>query len=164
MSYPSLADHVVIASRTQAARILSSPSKRQRIGALLSIGTHSEPPPAGFRFVQRRLRILFEDETSPDRGGPTLADVEKIVAFARSLNPEAGDLLVHCQAGISRSSASALVVLLVRLGPGSEESLVEFLCEKYPECRPNLLLTQLADQLLATRLTDAWLNRSSPRE
>jgi predicted protein tyrosine phosphatase len=107
---------------------------------------------------------LFEDETSADRGGPTLADVEKIVAFAKSLNPQAGDLLVHCQAGISRSSAAALVVLLTRLGPGSEESLVDYLCENYPECRPNLLLTQLADQLLATRLTEAWINRSSRRE
>jgi predicted protein tyrosine phosphatase len=107
------------------------------------------------------LRLLFEDEVSLERGGPTLADVEQILAFGRAFDPDAGDMVVHCQAGVSRSSAAALVVLLARLRPGSENSLVSFLTEKYPDCRPNLLLTQLADQVLSTHLTCAWLSRSA---
>src|SRR4029079_19033308 len=58
----------------------------------------------------RRLNLRFHDviEPRPDQLGPTREDVERLLLFGREVNetPEA-HLLVHCHAGISRSTAAA---------------------------------------------------------
>ena len=100
--------------------------------------------------------MLFEHECEPARGGPVAADVEAIIAFGRALDLKTGILLVHCQAGVSRSSAAALVVLRTILGPGTEEPLVRHLRSGYPECRPNALVLELADGILGSLLAPAW--------
>lgn len=58
-------------------------------------------------------------------------------------------LLVHCHAGISRSSAITLAILAARMGPGSELRAVEELFRIRPEAVPNLHIVGLADRLLA---------------
>jgi predicted protein tyrosine phosphatase len=151
-------DRIIIASRTAAARILASPTRRQGILYLISIGTASEPPPAGLRNVSRRLRLLFEDECNPGPFGPTEQDVRLLINFARGVDLSAGRLLVHCQAGISRSAAAAAIVLAAVVGPGAEVAAADLLHRLYPACRPNRLMLQLAGQVLGTgaALTTAW--------
>jgi predicted protein tyrosine phosphatase len=151
-------DRLVIASRTRPASILSSPTKRRDLRYLISIGGPSEPPPAGLRNVAMRLRLVFEDETDPARGGPAAHDVERIVAFARSVDFGAGGLLVHCQAGVSRSAAAAVIVLAVRFGPGTERAAVAFVRRSSPDARPNRWMLQLADEALGRcdALVAAW--------
>lgn len=160
MDPSKLAERVLIKSRTEAGRILSSPSRRSEIASLLSIGTPTEPPPAGFRFVAHKLRLMFADEFTAERGGPTLMDIERLVAFSRTIQLYVGYLLVHCQAGISRSSAAAMVALRVLCGPGSEFDLAQHLRLTRPECRPNPLMLRLADQVLAAHLWSAWSQSS----
>ena len=143
-------DRILITSRTEAGRILSSPSKREGIKYLISIGTGTELPPAGFRNVQRRLRLLFEDELTPELGGPTHHDVHGLILFARRIELSSGRLLVHCQAGVSRSAAAAVIVLATTLGPGYEGDIAAFLRRVYPHCRPNRLMLKLADEILKT--------------
>jgi len=155
----SVADNqIVITGRTGAGRILSSPTKRQGFVYLVSIGSLEEPPPAGFRNVQRRLRLLFEDELTQQLGGASREHVEALVDFGREVDFSKGRLLVHCQAGISRSSAAAVIILATTLGAGEAMHIAAHLRRLYPQCRPNRLMLQLADDVLSTGgvLQQAW--------
>lgn len=57
-------------------------------------------------------------------------------------------LLVHCRAGISRSTAAAYVIAASLLGPGHELEALRLVCRLRPEAFPNLLVVQHADRLL----------------
>src|ERR1041385_960459 len=79
---------------------------------VLSIIAPDWPDPPDFADFtpHRRLTLQFHDiiERVPDRLAPSRGDVERLLAFGRELEvaPEA-HLLVHCQAGVSRSTAAA---------------------------------------------------------
>jgi predicted protein tyrosine phosphatase len=81
-------------------------------------------------------------------GGASLADIEHLVRFARAIDLQQGRLLVHCQSGISRSSAAAAIVLAVALGPGRETEAIEYVRGVHPAGRPNKRMLELADTLL----------------
>lgn len=57
-------------------------------------------------------------------------------------------LLVHCRAGVSRSTAIALAIAADRLGAGNERHACEWLRETYPQAKPNRLVVFLADEVL----------------
>jgi predicted protein tyrosine phosphatase len=68
-------------------------------------------------------------------------------------------VLVHCAAGISRSTAAALILLTVRKGPGKEGEALETLLEYLQKAEqkglrdlagfyPNIHMIRLADELL----------------
>src|SRR5205823_14193730 len=64
---------------------------------------------AGFS-PHRRLALRFHDiiETRPNCLAPQQADVERLLAFGHELiEGLPAHLLVHCHAGVSRSTASA---------------------------------------------------------
>jgi predicted protein tyrosine phosphatase len=75
-------------------------------------------------------------------------DIEQLVHFAREVDLRQGRLLVHCQSGISRSSAAAAIVLAVALGPGRETEALEHVRSVHPSGRPNKRMLELADALL----------------
>src|SRR5262245_12391996 len=76
-------------------------------------------PPAFEAFApHRRLALRFHDIIEPtlDRYAPTREDVERLLAFGGELRDATQDagashLLVHCHAGISRSTASTALIL-----------------------------------------------------
>ena len=76
---------------------------------------------------------------------PKLEHIEKALFFARDSD---GPLLVHCRAGVSRSTAVALAIAADRLGAGNERLACEWLRRTYPQAQPNKLVVFLADQLL----------------
>ena len=57
-------------------------------------------------------------------------------------------LLVHCGAGISRSTAAAYVIAASVLGSGHELEALRLIRRLRPEAFPNLLVVQQADRLL----------------
>lgn len=86
------------------------------------------------------LRLKFEDNT-----GPTSLISEdharQIVEFARSL-PANSNLLVHCFAGVSRSSAAAMIAIMAT-HPELEPSEVEDRLRKvFPKIIPNEVLVR----------------------
>jgi len=155
-------DRILITSRTEAARILSSSSELPNIAYVVSIGDDGEAPPPGFRNVRRRLRLVFDDETTTELGGPTRSDIESLVRFAQTVDLSEGRLLVHCQAGISPSAAATAVILATVFGPGHERYIACLLGRLYPHCRPNRLMLKLADEILKTdgALERVWSTHS----
>lgn len=102
-----------------------------------------------------RTTLRFHDVIDPAPGMtlPTEAHVGEILAFGRALAAETGEsaarhLLVHCHAGISRSTA-AMVSLLAQTNPEeSEDQLFARLREIRPQAWPNSLMIGYADDLL----------------
>lgn len=55
------------------------------------------------------LVVEFHDEVRRDWGGPSIADVRTILEFARARHDRS--ILIHCHAGMSRSTATAIAIL-----------------------------------------------------
>ncbi|MCB9855032.1 MAG: hypothetical protein H6818_05035 [Phycisphaerales bacterium] len=88
---------------------------------------------------------------------PTSDDAHAIIDFADSIRHIDGALLCQCFAGISRSSAAALLCLSVWRGPGSERECIEYVRSVRPAAVPHLDLVAFGDDLLGRngRLVEA---------
>lgn len=94
------------------------------------------------------LRLDFDDTTSPrEAGSPQVEHVHEILRFGQSV-PEEGRLLVHCLAGVSRSTAAAWAILCARHPKRSADELFWEILDLRPIARPNVLMTALADKVL----------------
>ncbi len=96
------------------------------------------------------LRLHDIDEDLPGHSAPAAADADSILSFLARLSEreEVFSLVVHCHAGISRSSATALAAMLVlndRLDP---DTALVILAEHRPHIWPNALLTGHFDRAL----------------
>ena len=100
-----------------------------------------------FRTDVPQLVLQFHDidMTMLDYVEPELEHVQEALAFAREIDRP---LLVHCRAGVSRSTAIALAIAADRLGAGNERQACEWLLWAYPQAQPNKLVVFLADQVL----------------
>ncbi len=128
---------------------------------VLSIMDPGWPEPEALRAfdVHRRLRLHFHDVIEPTQGwiAPERWDVELLLAFGRDLGanrPEGAaeltqlHLLVHCHAGVSRSTAAA-ILLLAQHEPGqpAEHAILEVVRQR-PRAWPNLRMIEFGDALL----------------
>jgi predicted protein tyrosine phosphatase len=106
---------------------------------------------------RRHLLLRFNDIDKEQSGlvAPTSLEVENILSFGRSWD-DRSPLLIHCWAGISRSSAAAYIIACDR-NPGREPEIAVELRRRAPFCTPNRLMTALADDLLSRngRMVDA---------
>ncbi|WP_458098263.1 tyrosine phosphatase family protein [Roseomonas sp. WA12] len=74
-------------------------------------------------------------------------DIERALKFGRdSLGGRR--LLVHCNAGVGRSTAIALAIIADRLGRGREQDALNELVRLRPGAVPNLHVLALADEIL----------------
>ena len=125
-----------------------------------------EPPPFAAFEPHRRETLYFDDAIEPSARMvlPERSDIEKILAFGSELGDDLGHLLIHCHAGISRSTA-AMTMILAQAFPGEDEgAIVERLLQVRPQAWPNSLMIGFADELLGRggRLTKA-VNEIYPR-
>lgn len=97
---------------------------------------------------ERRLFLLSHDIAAPTAGlqAPALDDVARLLAFAPSWTG-ARPMLVHCWAGVSRSTAAAFAIACSR-SPRSEAELALALRAASPGATPNPLIVAHADALL----------------
>jgi predicted protein tyrosine phosphatase len=107
--------------------------------------------PAGLA-AQRHLRVGVNDIAEPMEGLvlPGERVVTDLIAFARDWD-EAAPMLIHCWAGISRSTAAAFTIACERSAPGKEAAIARALREAAPHAYPNRRIVALADDLLGRR-------------
>jgi predicted protein tyrosine phosphatase len=105
----------------------------------------------------RHVRLAFHDivERLPDLVAPDHDLMQAVLDFGRDASPQ-HSLLIHCWAGISRSSAAAFAIACDR-NPGFEREIAVELRRRAPSVTPNRLMVRLADDLLQRdgRLIDA---------
>lgn len=115
--------------------------------------------PYGFELPKHAVLDLAFNDIAEDREGlvsPAAKHVAAMLAFARAWDRQA-PLLVHCYAGISRSTAAALIVAAALMPERDEAELGQTLRRLAPEATPNPYVVRLADGMLGRegRLTDA---------
>ena len=107
----------------------------------------------------RHLRLGMHDVVQPSTFHDTPPDdlhVRELIAFAKGWDRRQ-PMLIHCWAGISRSTASALTVACMLSEPGREAEIAKLLRTQAPHAQPNRRLVALADDILARngRMVDA---------
>ena len=97
----------------------------------------------------RHLKLTLHDidDAQPDLIAPGERHVTELLAFAATWD-KCDPLLVHCWAGISRSTAAAYIVLCKNSAPGAEHDIARAMRLRAPHAAPNRLLVRHADALL----------------
>jgi predicted protein tyrosine phosphatase len=114
-------------------------------------GETAIPTPPGIG-PERHLRLAMNDICEPQPGlvVPCESHVSDLVRFAREWDRGA-PLLIHCWAGISRSTAAAFITLCALNPEGTELDLARALRRASPTAYPNRLLVALGDEALARK-------------
>lgn len=114
---------------------------------LINVGTVVERPPGIAE--SRHLFLGMSDIGAPMEGHvvPAQEHVEHFLAFVRRWD-RAAPLVIHCWAGISRSTAAAYIAACA-LGPRrDEEEIAADLRATAPSATPNARLVAIADGML----------------
>ena len=139
---------LIITSWLDAPKYLRA--KNDRISCAISITDPGVRAPSGFRAVEKKLRLQFIDVR--DEGGmgspPELLHVKQIVQFTEHIARANGKTLIHCHAGISRSTAAGFIVLAKILGPGNELEALDHILALRSIAYPNQPMIRMADALL----------------
>lgn len=159
-AFPSLKDHVLmlppVISILTICGIDELPDHGPRaVTHVLSLLDPGWPEIEAFRGYgeHRRTTLHFHDiiEPRPGMTAPSEGDVAQILAFGAELTAGAADgghLLVHCHAGVSRSTA-AMVMLLAQAHPDrAEDWLFARLRAIRPQAWPNSRMVGYADARL----------------
>lgn len=101
---------------------------------------------------ERHLRLGLHDvtETMESEHPPGAHHIGSLLEFGRGWSADA-PMLVHCWAGVSRSTAAAYILLCDRLGAGCETEVARLLRARAPHASPNSLMVRIADEALARR-------------
>jgi predicted protein tyrosine phosphatase len=115
-----------------------------------------EPPAFGTYGEHRRLELRFHDviDDMPGMLPPRQEDVASVLAFGRDLLAEPREqahLLVHCHAGISRSTASMMLILAQARPDVAARDVVSQVVQIRPRAWPNLRILELGDVLLGRK-------------
>ena len=95
------------------------------------------------------LRVPMDDIIEPMEGytPPSAADVEQVLNFVRGWD-RAAPMVIHCYAGVSRSTASAFAAACM-LNPHRDEiAIARQIRTASPIAQPNRLIVSLADRAL----------------
>lgn len=113
--------------------------------------------PRGFR-PDRHLKIAVDDIWEPKDGMvlPDPAVVEDLLAFGKTWTGR-DPMLVHCWAGVSRSTAAAFILACERKPDVDEAKIAGALRKASASATPNPLMVRLADDILGRkgRMVDA---------
>lgn len=97
--------------------------------------------------IENHLFMLFEDCEFPDNPrAPRIEHCQRILDFGKKI-PEDSVTVVHCFAGLCRSTASALALHYQRYG--DLDAARSWLAEDRPQAMPNMLMAKHFDELLA---------------
>ena len=132
-------------SQVETARALHQPS---HLLSLLSPSSTDGAWPVS-NTTDAHLRLAFHDIARPRKGliAPSPALVARLLAFAAGWDASR-PMLVHCWAGVSRSTAAAFIIACQRAPARAEAEIAQALRSAAPYATPNPLLVSLADDAL----------------
>lgn len=98
---------------------------------------------------KNHLLISMDDITEPAEGFVVPSDkhIEQALTFIRNWD-RAAPLVIHCYAGISRSTASAFMAACALNPRRDESSIARQIRQASPSAYPNRLIVTLADRVL----------------
>lgn len=141
---------LIVSPLSQVPAVLAG---RKPSHVLTLLGPGAEPDPVCGD--ARHLILRFNDITSVMEGytAPSVDTVQAILGFGTAWREAGGGapLLVHCFAGISRSTAAAYILACAFSAPGQEEKIARGLRTASPTATPNSLMVALADDMLGRR-------------
>jgi predicted protein tyrosine phosphatase len=116
------------------------------------LGLVAPGSPATNEESEHRLVLAFNDIVAPSPGlvAPDAEQVAAMLAFGRTWDGSR-PLLVHCFAGISRSTAAAFALACQNDPSEPEDAIAARLRAAAPCATPNALMVVLADALLSRR-------------
>lgn len=121
---------------------------------VLSILDPGWPDPEAFDDfpAHDRVALRFHDVIGPVPGAvvPTPQDVAALLDFGRAVGAAGAEahLLIHCHAGVSRSTASAALLLAQAEPARPAEAVFAAIARLRPQAWPNLLLLELGERAL----------------
>jgi predicted protein tyrosine phosphatase len=134
---------------THVSTIVAKTGARSLV-TLLSPGTQVERP--SNVTPERHLHLAISDIVEPTPG-QVLADathLEELIGFVRAWD-RAEPMVIHCFAGVSRSTAAAFVAACALKPDRDEFAIARALRAASPTATPNLRLVALADDALGRR-------------
>src|SRR6478609_6302765 len=107
--------------------------------------------PASIR-PDNHLLVSMDDIIAPAEGfnPPNAEHVRELIGFARRWD-RAAPLVVHCYAGISRSTATAFAAACALNPQRSEAEIAKIIRDASPSAFPNRLIVSLADDYLGRK-------------
>ena len=98
---------------------------------------------------ENHLKLTFNDINLETAGfiAAKTSDADKLVGFINNWDQQ-NPLLIHCWAGISRSTASAFTALCLLRPQADEVKLARMLREASPSATPNRLIVAQVDAML----------------
>lgn len=146
----------IIVSPLSAVQLLVSRHKVSHVVSLLG----PETPHRSFSGITdpNHLKLTFHDITAPAEGltAPASDHVEQLLSFLKARQGEA-PMLIHCWAGISRSTASAFTAMCLYNPDADEYKLAQQLRGLSPVATPNRRIVAFADDMMGRqgRMVDA---------
>ena len=117
---------------------------------LLSPGTEVQRP--AHILPERHLHLALSDIVEPMPGQvlPDASHLDELIGFVRAWD-RAEPMLIHCFAGVSRSTAAAYIAACALAPARDEFAIARSLRAASPTASPNTLLVALADRALGRR-------------
>lgn len=138
---------MIIVSPLSAVQYLVDEHGVRHVVSLLGPDT----PHRQFKGIEHdnHLKLTFHDIIEPMDGftHPLPEHAEQLVSFLKGWGRET-PILIHCWAGISRSTASAFTAMCMLRPRADEEEIARELRAASPSATPNRLLVSYADKFL----------------
>ena len=145
--------HVCSLSRIHSA---AEETGASHLLTLINEGTPVERPSS--IDAQNHLFLGMNDITEPLDGmiAPASDHIGELLSFVREW-PREAPIIIHCWAGISRSTAAAFITACALNPELNENALAKTIRERSPTAKPNARLVALADDMLSRggRMVDA---------
>ena len=148
----SLEKHIYVCSWRLVEETISQTGAQHLVTLLSPAATMVRPQMIN---ADRHLHLQIADIVEPMEGhiAPEEEHVAALLAFVQAWHraPDNTPLLIHCYAGVSRSTAAAFITACALNPQLNEAALAADIRAKSPTATPNILLVALADKLLDRR-------------
>ena len=125
---------------------IAAAARPERVVSLLGMTPFPDIPGYG---EDRHHRLTIDDirEDTEGRVTPGAPHIASLIGFLEGWRREA-PLLVHCWAGISRSTAAAFIAACLHNPAADEAEIAETIASSSPTAFPNTLIVSIADDIL----------------